>query len=184
MGRASGHARPEVGTLVPMDTDVFLAWLDAAAAAIEANRDHLTQLDAAIGDADHGTNLARGFAAVTAAIEGAAPRPATPGAVLTLTGRTLISKVGRASGPLFRVAGGRARPLARPRPSTCPGWSRPWRPRWPAFSSWARPARETRRWWTRSPRPPARSARRSRKERRRAPRCPRAPGAPRGGGGG
>jgi dihydroxyacetone kinase-like protein len=63
-----------------MDTDVFLAWLAAASAAIEANRDHLTQLDAAIGDADHGTNLARGFAAVTAAIEGAAPRPATPGA--------------------------------------------------------------------------------------------------------
>ena len=91
-----------------MDTDVFLAWLDAAAAAIEANRDHLTQLDAAIGDADHGTNLARGFAAVTAAIEGAAPRPATPGALLTLTGSTLISKVGGASGPLYGVAFRRA----------------------------------------------------------------------------
>ena len=87
-----------------MDTDVFLAWLAAAAAAIEANRDHLTQLDAAIGDADHGTNLARGFAAVTAAIEGAAPRPATPGALLTLTGSTLISKVGGASGPLYGMA--------------------------------------------------------------------------------
>ena len=91
-----------------MDTDVFLAWLAAAAAAIEANRDHLTQLDAAIGDADHGTNLARGFAAVTAAIEGAAPRPATPGALLTLTGSTLISKVGGASGPLYGVAFRRA----------------------------------------------------------------------------
>jgi dihydroxyacetone kinase-like protein len=90
-----------------MDTDVFLAWLAAAAAAIEANRDHLTQLDAAIGDADHGTNLARGFAAVTAAIEGA-PRPATPGALLTLTGSTLISKVGGASGPLYGVAFRRA----------------------------------------------------------------------------
>lgn len=87
-----------------MDTDVFLAWLATAAAVIEANRDHLTQLDAAIGDADHGTNLARGFAAVTAAIEGAA----TPGAVLTVTGSTLISKVGGASGPLYGVAFRRA----------------------------------------------------------------------------
>jgi phosphoenolpyruvate---glycerone phosphotransferase subunit DhaL len=87
-----------------MDTEVFRAWILIAAEAIEANRDHLTQLDAAIGDADHGTNLARGFAAVTTAIEGAA----TPGAVLTTTGSTLISTVGGASGPLFGVAFRRA----------------------------------------------------------------------------
>jgi phosphoenolpyruvate---glycerone phosphotransferase subunit DhaL len=96
-----------------MDTDVFLAWIASAAEAIEANRDHLTQLDAAIGDADHGTNLARGFAAVTAAlelarVETAGARPDTPGAVLTLTGSTLISKVGGASGPLYGVAFRRA----------------------------------------------------------------------------
>jgi dihydroxyacetone kinase phosphoprotein-dependent L subunit len=87
-----------------MDTDVFRAWILSAAQVVEANRDHLTQLDAAIGDADHGINLARGFAAVTAAIEGAA----TPGAVLTATGGTLISKVGGASGPLYGVAFRRA----------------------------------------------------------------------------
>jgi dihydroxyacetone kinase-like protein len=91
-----------------MDTDVFRAWIISAAEVIEANRDHLTQLDAAIGDADHGINLARGFAAVTAALAGAAPPPATPGAVLTLTGSTLISKVGGASGPLYGVAFRRA----------------------------------------------------------------------------
>jgi phosphoenolpyruvate---glycerone phosphotransferase subunit DhaL len=87
-----------------MDTEVFRAWILIAAEAIEANRDHLTQLDAAIGDADHGINLARGFTAVTTAIEGAA----TPGAVLTTTGSTLISTVGGASGPLFGVAFRRA----------------------------------------------------------------------------
>ncbi len=91
-----------------MDTDVFRAWIVSAAQVVEANRDHLTQLDAAIGDADHGINLARGFAAVTAALDGAPQPPATPGALLTLTGSTLISKVGGASGPLYGVAFRRA----------------------------------------------------------------------------
>src|SRR5215471_16442835 len=86
----------------PMQADVFRAWITAAARVIEEQRDHLTQLDAAIGDADHGINLSRGFTAVLSAIESAAP--ATPGAVLTLTGSTLISKVGGASGPLYGVA--------------------------------------------------------------------------------
>jgi dihydroxyacetone kinase phosphoprotein-dependent L subunit len=85
-----------------MDADVFRTWITAAAGVIEEQRDHLTQLDAAIGDADHGINLARGFAAVLSALEAAAP--ATPGAVLTLTGSTLISKVGGASGPLYGTA--------------------------------------------------------------------------------
>jgi phosphoenolpyruvate---glycerone phosphotransferase subunit DhaL len=89
-----------------MHADVFRAWITAAAAVIEEQRDHLTQLDAAIGDADHGTNLARGFTAVLSALDTAAP--ATPGAVLTLTGATLISKVGGASGPLYGVAFRRA----------------------------------------------------------------------------
>jgi dihydroxyacetone kinase-like protein len=89
-----------------MDADVFRAWITAIAALSQAQRDHLTQLDAAIGDADHGTNLARGFAAVLTAL--AADNPATPGAVLALTGRTLISKVGGASGPLYGTAFRRA----------------------------------------------------------------------------
>jgi dihydroxyacetone kinase-like protein len=87
-----------------MDTAVFRAWIRAAGEVIEANRDRLTRLDAAIGDADHGINMTRGFAAVTAAIEGAA----TPGAVLTVTGSTLISTVGGASGPLYGMAFRRA----------------------------------------------------------------------------
>jgi dihydroxyacetone kinase-like protein len=89
-----------------MRAEVFRAWIAAAAKVIGEQRDHLTQLDAAIGDADHGINLDRGFTAVLSAIESAAP--ATPGAVLTLTGSTLISKVGGASGPLYGMAFRRA----------------------------------------------------------------------------
>jgi phosphoenolpyruvate---glycerone phosphotransferase subunit DhaL len=85
-----------------MQANVFLAWITAAAAVIEEQRDRLTQLDAAIGDADHGINLSRGFTAVLGALDSTAP--ATPGAVLTLTGSTLISKVGGASGPLYGMA--------------------------------------------------------------------------------
>src|SRR5580692_11313362 len=98
--------RPWCGDARSMDTNVFRAWITSAAGVIEANRDHLTQLDAAIGDADHGINLARGFAAVLAALD-AKPAP-TPGAVLVLTGSTLISKVGGASGPLYGMAFRRA----------------------------------------------------------------------------
>jgi len=89
-----------------MDAEVFRTWIVAAAEVIEASRDHLTQLDAAIGDADHGINLSRGFTAVLAALRSATP--GTPGAILTLTGKTLISKVGGASGPLYGMAFRRA----------------------------------------------------------------------------
>src|SRR6201997_2285640 len=85
-----------------MRAEVFRAWIAATARVIGEQRDHLTQLDAAIGDADHGINLDRGFTAVVSALESAAP--ATPGAVLTRTGATLISKVGGASGPLYGTA--------------------------------------------------------------------------------
>jgi phosphoenolpyruvate---glycerone phosphotransferase subunit DhaL len=85
-----------------MDATFFRDWLTESATAVESQRDHLTQLDAAIGDADHGINLARGFTAVTAALLEA--RTPTPGSVLTLAGSTLISKVGGASGPLYGMA--------------------------------------------------------------------------------
>jgi dihydroxyacetone kinase-like protein len=86
----------------PMDITLATAWVRAIAAAVEEHRDQLTQLDAAIGDADHGTNLGRGFAAVLAALD--SYQPATVGDVLTKTGTTLISNVGGASGPLYGAA--------------------------------------------------------------------------------
>lgn len=90
-----------------MDAAFFRDWLTRAAGHVEAAREHLTDLDAAIGDGDHGVNLSRGFAAVAGAIAADDPRGAaagTPGAVLTLAGNTLISKVGGASGPLYGTA--------------------------------------------------------------------------------
>ncbi|MFB4426651.1 dihydroxyacetone kinase subunit DhaL [Streptomyces sp. QL37] len=82
-----------------LDTDFFRRWMAATAAAVDRESDRLTELDAAIGDADHGTNMRRGFAAVGDVLDKEAP--AAPGAVLTLAGRHLISTVGGASGPLY-----------------------------------------------------------------------------------
>ncbi|MFJ3960687.1 dihydroxyacetone kinase subunit DhaL [Streptomyces sp. NPDC090036] len=81
------------------DADFFRRWMAAAAAAVEREADRLTELDSPIGDADHGSNLLRGFTAVVAAQE--AEPAVAPGAVLQLAGRTLISTVGGASGPLY-----------------------------------------------------------------------------------
>ncbi|RDG36225.1 dihydroxyacetone kinase subunit DhaL [Streptomyces corynorhini] len=82
-----------------LDTAFFIRWLTTAAQAVEREADRLTELDSAIGDADHGSNLQRGFRAVTAAL--AQEPPGSPGAVLALAGKRLISTVGGASGPLY-----------------------------------------------------------------------------------
>ncbi|MFG2893463.1 dihydroxyacetone kinase subunit DhaL [Streptomyces sp. NPDC048248] len=82
-----------------LDAAFFIRWMTATAAAVDEQADRLTELDSAIGDADHGSNLQRGFAAVVTALE--AEPPATPGAVLMTAGRRLISTVGGASGPLY-----------------------------------------------------------------------------------
>ncbi|MET9357041.1 dihydroxyacetone kinase subunit DhaL [Streptomyces sp. NPDC006617] len=82
-----------------LDADFFRRWMTAATALVDREADRLTALDSPIGDADHGSNLQRGFTAVAATLEKEAPD--TPGAVLTLAGRQLISTVGGASGPLY-----------------------------------------------------------------------------------
>ncbi|MFC8309580.1 dihydroxyacetone kinase subunit DhaL [Streptomyces olivaceus] len=82
-----------------LDAEFFRRWMTATAASVDREADRLTALDSPIGDADHGSNLRRGFAAVAAALEKEAP--GTPGAVLALAGRQLISTVGGASGPLY-----------------------------------------------------------------------------------
>jgi len=81
------------------DADFFRRWMTATAASVDREAERLTALDSPIGDADHGSNLRRGFTAVTATLEKEAPD--TPGGVLTLAGRQLISTVGGASGPLY-----------------------------------------------------------------------------------
>ncbi|KUL46975.1 dihydroxyacetone kinase subunit DhaL [Streptomyces regalis] len=82
-----------------LDADFFRRWMTATTAAVDREAERLTALDSPIGDADHGSNLQRGFTAVTAAVEKEAPQ--TPGALLMLAGRQLISTVGGASGPLY-----------------------------------------------------------------------------------
>jgi phosphoenolpyruvate---glycerone phosphotransferase subunit DhaL len=79
------------------------AWMTQVAESVKDQRDYLTQLDAAIGDGDHGVNMDRGFDAVgkaLAAQDGSVP----PGKLLTLAGKTLVSTVGGASGPLWGTA--------------------------------------------------------------------------------
>jgi dihydroxyacetone kinase-like protein len=84
---------------VALDTDFVRRWIEDAAAQLHRDRDFLTQLDAAIGDADHGVNMDRGF---SAARDGLVPGVrATPGAMLEQVGATLILRVGGAAGPLF-----------------------------------------------------------------------------------
>ena len=85
-----------------VDASTVRRWLEEAAASVREQRDYLTQLDAAIGDADHGTNMDRGFAAVVDKL--AAAEPSTPGKLLTTAGSTLVSTVGGASGPLWGTA--------------------------------------------------------------------------------
>jgi dihydroxyacetone kinase-like protein len=79
--------------------DAVVAWVVSFAATIRAQKEYLTELDSAIGDADHGINMDRGFQAVTGKL------PGLPGgdigAALKSVGMTLVSTVGGASGPLY-----------------------------------------------------------------------------------
>lgn len=77
----------------------ILQWLQIFAAQIEQNKDYLTQLDAAIGDADHGTNMDRGFKKVIAQLPSLVDKDI--GSILKTVSMTLISTVGGASGPLY-----------------------------------------------------------------------------------
>jgi dihydroxyacetone kinase-like protein len=87
---------------VVLDTGFVQRWLDEAAAQIHRNRDFLTQLDAAIGDADHGVNMDRGFSAARDGL--VVGVRTTPGALLEQAGATLVLRVGGAAGPLFGTA--------------------------------------------------------------------------------
>jgi dihydroxyacetone kinase-like protein len=80
-----------------------IAWMREAETAVRERADYLTQLDAAIGDGDHGINMTRGFDAVGKALA-AQGASVPPGRLLTLVGKTLVSTVGGASGPLWGSA--------------------------------------------------------------------------------
>jgi dihydroxyacetone kinase-like protein len=75
-------------------------WITRFSELVTADAERLTRLDSAIGDGDHGSNLDRGLRAAVAALDTDLP----PGKVLMTAGRTLVSKTGGASGPLYGTA--------------------------------------------------------------------------------
>jgi len=77
----------------------IVAWLELAADALQAERDSLTELDAAIGDADHGINMDRGFQKVRSLLPSLSGQHI--GGVLKSVGMALIGSVGGAAGPLY-----------------------------------------------------------------------------------
>ncbi len=77
----------------------IVRWLELTAEVLHENKDYLTQLDSAIGDADHGTNMDRGFTKVAEKLPTVADKDI--GNILKTVGMTLISSVGGASGPLY-----------------------------------------------------------------------------------
>lgn len=79
--------------------DQIVTWLETTADVIEENKKHLTQLDAEIGDADHGVNMNRGFKKVMDQLPGVVDKDI--GNILKTTGMALISSVGGAGGPLY-----------------------------------------------------------------------------------
>jgi dihydroxyacetone kinase-like protein len=79
--------------------DQIVSWLEKLSAVLTENRDYLTQLDSAIGDADHGINMKRGIDRVMEKLPSVADKDI--GNVLKTVGMTLISSVGGASGPLY-----------------------------------------------------------------------------------
>lgn len=103
-----------------LDAVWALDWARRAALLATENRAELTELDRAIGDADHGDNLDRGMRAVVTklnAAQEAGNLPATPGGVLKLIATTLMATVGGAGGPLLGTAFLRAT-----RSSDAPAW--------------------------------------------------------------
>ena len=82
---------------VAVSTDQLVDWLRRYRALVVQNQDLLTELDSAIGDADHGSNMARGMNAVAEKLDGATQIDA----LFKSVGMTLVSSVGGASGPLY-----------------------------------------------------------------------------------
>lgn len=98
-----------------MQNDLMLRLIEGAAATIETHTAELTRLDQAIGDGDHGINMARGFKEVLAQKEAIAALPL--GEALNKVGTALVMKVGGASGPLygtFFIEMGKAAPSGPP----------------------------------------------------------------------
>jgi len=84
---------------MPITREDITEWIKASADVLAKNRDYLTQLDAAIGDADHGANMDRGFRAVLSKLPEVSDKDI--GTIFKTVGMTLLSTVGGAGGPLY-----------------------------------------------------------------------------------
>jgi phosphoenolpyruvate---glycerone phosphotransferase subunit DhaL len=94
--RAPEAARRGAVPVSRVTVDGLRSWLREFARLVREHRDELTALDAAIGDADHGTNLDRGMSAAVANLDAA-----TADELSKQVGMTLVSTIGGASGPLY-----------------------------------------------------------------------------------
>ena len=92
-GTAEGDGEASLGAAF------VIQWVNELASAVRDQRDYLTQLDAAIGDADHGINLDRGLTAAVVKLEGMGEE--APGTILEAVGTALTFTVGGAAGPLY-----------------------------------------------------------------------------------
>jgi dihydroxyacetone kinase-like protein len=84
---------------VTVPYSAVVGWIEQFAATVAENKEYLTQLDSAIGDADHGTNIDRGMQAALGKLEGF--NGDDVGGLLKTVGMTLVSTVGGAGGPLY-----------------------------------------------------------------------------------
>ncbi|WP_281974587.1 dihydroxyacetone kinase subunit DhaL [Halobacillus litoralis] len=80
----------------------IITWMNKTNEKIQNNKEHLTSLDQAVGDGDHGINMARGFKEVVAKLDDNSYENASD--ALKDTAMTLMSKVGGAAGPLYGTA--------------------------------------------------------------------------------
>jgi phosphoenolpyruvate---glycerone phosphotransferase subunit DhaL len=96
----------------------ILRWLELCQVVLAENKAYLSQLDAAIGDADHGINMARGFDKVAEKLPGVADMDI--GNILKTTGMTLMFSVGGASGPLYGTFFMRASTAVNPKEELTP----------------------------------------------------------------
>ena len=121
-----------------ISSNQIFTWIERYAARIAEQKEYLTQLDSAIGDADHGANMDRGFQAVLA--KKAELQNGDIGAVLKGVAMTLISTVGGASGALYGTfflqasTAGKGKPSSR-RANLDPSWKKGW----PELSREAKP---------------------------------------------
>lgn len=90
--------------MIPLTTQALIDLFGRIAKAIEANKEWLSKLDGAIGDADHGVTMSIGFNAVTGALREVEPASSNPAAVFNVAAKSFLNAVGASSGPLYATA--------------------------------------------------------------------------------